>query len=346
LYQLDKNKEGQEIFEQILFNQRGPELVADAMQLSLWQPYKKIFNRLQETVPFYGNRIGNSNDNENENGNENAIRGQQGSLQNYELWFESYYRSENISHDSFADNYMNTRVGMLTGIESRLQQTIRAGLFLGYGKPQVSNNIGRIDADDFIFGVYSRVQITPESFLNTFFAYGNQEYEYRHNNSRSRYDGDAIYASIELFRYSLRKSKLQLIPLFAVDFQKAWSDGFVAADTAQKIEKSSAGQTMLRMGLNAKYQLSGIMNFRTRLQYGVQVGGEVYGSVRTSFLSNPGESRTLTGVNLGRNIFNAGVGIDIYNTKSKHSRLFADYDIDLGERSTAHTAQLGLVTTW
>jgi hypothetical protein len=190
------------------------------------------------------------------------------------------------------------------------------------------------------------VQFGQKSFLNTFFAYGNQEYEYRHNNNRSRYDGDAIYASIELFRHSLQKIKLQLTPLFAVDFQKAWSDNFIAADTAQKIERSSVGQTVLRIGLNSKFQSSDMINFRTRLQYGVQIGGDLYGAVRTSFLSNPGESRTLTGVNLGRNMFNVGVGIDIRNIKSQHSRLFADYDLDLGERSTAHTAQLGIVTTF
>ncbi|MDR1269893.1 MAG: autotransporter outer membrane beta-barrel domain-containing protein [Planctomycetaceae bacterium] len=157
---------------------------------------------------------------------------------------------------------------------------------------------------------------------------------------------NAVYASIEFFRHSLQKSKLQLTPLFAVDFQKAWSDNFIAADTAQKIERSSVGQTVLRIGLNSKFQSSDMINLRTRLQYGVQIGGNLYGAVRTSFLSNPGESRTLTGVNLGRNMFNVGVGFDIRNIKSQHSRLFADYDLDLGERSTAHTAQLGIVTTF
>jgi hypothetical protein len=154
-----------------------------------------------------------------------------------------------------------------------------------------------------------------------------------------------MYASIELFQTLLRKNGLQLIPLFAVDFQKSWSDGFTIADTAQKIDKNSLDQTVLRIGLNSKFQPADRLNFRTRLQYGVQVGGDLYGSARTSFVGTPNESRVLTGVNLGRNMFNVGIGTDIY-TVTKRTRLFADYDLDLGERSTAHTAQLGIVTTW
>jgi hypothetical protein len=45
-------------------------------------------------------------------------------------------------------------------------------------------------------------------------------------------------------------------------------------------------------------------------------------------------------------MFNVGIGTDIYSSNSKRLKLFADYDLDLGERSTAHTGQLGFVTTW
>jgi uncharacterized protein with beta-barrel porin domain len=80
---------------------------------------------------------------------------------------------------------------------------------------------------------------------------------------------------------------------------------------------------------------------RTRLQYGYQVAGDLYG-VSKSIIG--GSTQTFRGVNLGRNTFNAGIGGDIPLTKS--SRLFADYDFNLGERSTSHTGQIGFVTNW
>ncbi|MDR2705060.1 MAG: autotransporter domain-containing protein, partial [Planctomycetaceae bacterium] len=340
LYGLENNEQGQEQFKQILLSQLGPELAADAMQLSLWKPYLKIFNRLHDTGDLY------NISSEVRNESENEVRGQHGTKRKYDLWFEGYYRNENIAKDSFAGKYQSARGGMLTGIESYRQRSIKTGVFFGYGKPRVFNEIGRIEANDLTFGVYSRFRFGQQSFLNAFFAYGNQDYEYRHNNYRTSYNGESIYASIEIFRTSLQKSNSQLIPLFAIDFQKAWADGFTAQDTAQKIDRSKLDQMVLRMGLNSKFQPKDFVHFRTRLQYGVQVNGETYGSAKTSFLSNPGESRTLTGVNLGRNMFNVGVGFDLYSTKSKNVRIFADYDFDLGERSNAHTGQLGLVTTW
>jgi autotransporter-associated beta strand protein len=328
LYSLHSNE--QDKFVQILFNQLGPELAADALQLSLWQPTTKIFNRLHEIGSLY----------------ENSFRGQCGTSLNYELWFEGFYRSENVSHDAFAGSYKSTRGGLLTGIESRLDQAIRGGFFFGYSNPRVANSIGRVEADDITFGAYSRIQFGYNTFLNTAIAYGSQDYQYRHNISRNSYSGDAMYASIELFRSVLWKNNLQLAPLLAVDFQKAWSDGFTTADTNQVIAKSSLDQTVLRIGLNSQWQPTYLLNFRTRLQYGLQIGGDLYGSVKTSYLATPDQNHTLTSVNLGKNRLNLGFGTDIYTSNNKRTRLFADYDLDLGERSTAHTGQFGFITNW
>jgi hypothetical protein len=45
-------------------------------------------------------------------------------------------------------------------------------------------------------------------------------------------------------------------------------------------------------------------------------------------------------------MLNIGIGADLYTTANKHTRVFADYDFDLGKHSTAHTGQFGFVTTW
>ena len=69
----------------------------------------------------------------------------------------------------------------------------------------------------------------------------------------------------------------------------------------------------------------------------------MYGSVKTSFTGGSNYV-TLKGVNVGRNRLNAGIGADIYSI-NKSSKLFSDYEFDLGERSTAHTIQLSFITT-
>jgi hypothetical protein len=93
-------------------------------------------------------------------------------------------------------------------------------------------------------------------------------------------------------------------------------------------------QTVLRVGVNSNYK-----NLRTRLQYGYQVSGDCYGISRTSITG--GNNRVLTGVNLGRHTLNAGLGGDF--KIGKRTKLFADYDFNLGEHSNAHSGQFGFV---
>ncbi|MDR1290154.1 MAG: autotransporter outer membrane beta-barrel domain-containing protein, partial [Planctomycetaceae bacterium] len=123
-------------------------------------------------------------------------------------------------------------------------------------------------------------------------------------------------------------------PLFAIDFQKAWSDGFKTnAYIPLTVNKGDIDQTVLRVGVNSNYK-----NLRTRLQYGYQIAGDHYGISRTSITSG---NRILTGVNLGRHTFNAGLGGDF--KIGNRTKLFADYDLDLGKHSTNHTGQFGFV---
>ncbi|MDR1484234.1 MAG: autotransporter outer membrane beta-barrel domain-containing protein, partial [Planctomycetaceae bacterium] len=126
-------------------------------------------------------------------------------------------------------------------------------------------------------------------------------------------------------------------PLAALDFQKSWTDGFNVnvSGLPLSVGKSDLEQTILRFGINAGYK-----NLRTRLQYGYQVSGDLYGISRTSIGAN--NTRPITGANLGRNTLNIGFGGDF--KIGKRTKLFADYDFDLGEHANAHTGQFGFVT--
>jgi uncharacterized protein with beta-barrel porin domain len=125
--------------------------------------------------------------------------------------------------------------------------------------------------------------------------------------------------------------------LFAIDFQKAWSDGFNVnvSNIPLTVSNSDIEQTILRVGINSSYK-----NFRSRLQYGYLVGGDLRGISRASITGGT-NNRLITGANLGRHNLNVGLGGDF--KISKNTKLFADYDFDLGENSTAHTGQFGLM---
>jgi hypothetical protein len=142
----------------------------------------------------------------------------------------------------------------------------------------------------------------------------------------------------------------QLIPLVAIDFQKAWTDAFVEGDLSNpnffdlRIGKSNIDQTILRIGLNSKLLPTQQIQVRTRFQYGLQVAGDLYASANTSFIVNPTISQNLRSVRRGRNNLNIGFGTDLY-TASDSTKFFLDYDYNYNKYSNAHSFQIGLVTT-
>ncbi len=331
-----------------LLGSLGGELAADAQTMALWRPWRPVYDRM------YDVREANSG----------FYRAQSpcksgGLIQHIacrdrgtrEFWGEGYYLGENVSGDRNANGYDATRGGVIVGVDQRLGRDSLGGFTFAYGNPHISNAIGKVEANDYTLGLYSRIHLAHRLYANTYLGYGHQEYSYRRyavGPDKTKYDGNAMYASIELFR-PIGYNHLTLFPLMAVDFQKAWIDGFTETPPSPSqisVAKSDVDQTVLRVGFNSKYAKGERINIRSQLQYGYQVGGDTQGATLTSLAVNPGDSRMLTGVNLGRNMFNAGIGSDLLLTTGKRTRLFMDYDFDLGERATAHTGQLGCSTIW
>ncbi|MDR1478899.1 MAG: autotransporter domain-containing protein [Planctomycetaceae bacterium] len=148
---------------------------------------------------------------------------------------------------------------------------------------------------DCTFGVYSRLKIFG-IYANTFLGYGSQNYQLRQTqNQHTKFNGDSMYASLELFKPIYLRNNISVSPLLAIDFQKSWSDGFNTNNIVPlTVKKGEMDQTILQLGFNSNYK-----NWRTRLQYGYQI--------------------------------------------NNRTKLFADYDLDLGEHATAHTEQFGFV---
>jgi autotransporter-associated beta strand protein len=351
LYSLDTHEQLEELIRPLLV----AEIAADAHNIPLHHPYFHVFNHLS-TLPLNNFRNVNNSRSANFNGNFNGIlRGQspcspinRQANTKREFWFEGYYRSEKIGGDSNALGYKTTHGGMMIGVDRVIGNRLTSGLVFGYGNPHIQHSVGRIEADDYTFGVYTRAKLSTvsEIYANAFLGYGNQHYELRQNftniNTNTKYNGDSFYASLELYKSIRLRNKIILSPLIALDFQKARSDGFNVNVTGLPLSvgKNDLEQTVLRVGVNSSYK-----NLRTRLQYGYQVGGDLYSISRTSIIgNNNNNNRVLKSSNLGRNTLNLGFGGDF--KIGKRTNLFADYDFDLGEHSQSHTGQFGLVFTF
>jgi outer membrane autotransporter protein len=339
LHSLDTREQLEGLVKSLL----APELAAEAIALPLNNPYFRIFHHVNN-LPI-NNNLRNVNSQSTNSGA--TFRGQSAcspiecnvERNKYELWFEGYYQGGETRGDANALSYKTSRGGMMVGADQYFDDGLLLGLIFGYGNPQVYNSVGKIEADDYTFGVYSRIKIFG-IYTNTFVGYGNQNYQLRQNitnpNQHTNYNGDSFYASLELFQPINLRNDLSISPLFAIDFQKAWSDGFKTnAYIPLTVNKGDIDQTILRIGVNSNYK-----NLRTRLQYGYQIAGDFYGISRTSITGNNG-NRILSGVNLGRHSLNAGLGGDF--RIGNRTNLFADYDLDLGKLSTNHTGQFGFV---
>jgi outer membrane autotransporter protein len=262
----------------------------------------------------------------------------------YDFWAEGNYQREFVDYDASAWDYDVSRGGLMVGMDVKLGDRMTTGFVFGYGNPHVSNTIGKIAADDIMFGIYSGFRTYFGCTLNTYLGYGVQNFTYKHNLSEATYGGDAAYLSAELSRPFQCGIFGQLTPLFALDYQKTWTDGFITPDTQQIIDKNDLNQFVLRFGLNSKIAPIQQLNIRTRLHYGYQVAGDTFGSATTAFQLNPETKQTLTSVNRGRNRLDIGIGTDLY-TFDRRTRFFIDYNFTYGNKATAHTTQFGLVST-
>ncbi|MDR2439952.1 MAG: autotransporter domain-containing protein, partial [Planctomycetaceae bacterium] len=342
LYSLDNREQLENLIRPLLVT----EVAAEADNLPMHHPYFHVFNHLAN-LPLNNFRNVNNSRSANFNG---IVRGQspcspinRRENTKREFWFEGYYRSEKIDGNANALGYKTSHGGLMIGVDQVIGNRLMTGLVFGYGNPHVQHSAGQIEADDYTLGLYSRLKLSnvSEIYLNSFVGYGNQHYELRQNftNSNTNYNGDSFYASLELYRSFHLRNKIILSPLIAIDFQKAWSEGFKVnvTDLPLSVNKNDLDQTVLRIGVNSSYK-----NLRTRLQYGYQVAGDLYSISRTSITgNNTNNNRIITGVHLGRNTLNLGFGGDFKT--GKRTKLFADYDFDLGEHSTSHTGQFGFV---
>jgi outer membrane autotransporter protein len=312
----------------------GGELVANSRFLALSNPQYRVFDHLRSfdrSAPV-------------------GMLGQGGFRAmsfHYDLWFEGNFRSDQVKEDDDSWGYDVERGGIFVGMDAKFGDRIISGLVFNYGNPHISNRIGKITADDIAFGIYSRFKVFWECSINVFLGYGVQNYKYNNGGNNTDYSGDALYASMEITRTLPMYAYGLLIPVFAIDFQKSWTDAFAEAtlnDFALNVGKGDIDQAMLRFGVNAKMMPTRQFHLRTKLQYSLQVAGDLYATAPTSFIINPTITQNLQSVKRGRNNLNIGIGTDIY-TIDELTKFFIDYDYTYNKQVNSHALQIGVITT-
>ena len=318
----------EEQLQDILRNALAGELAGNALRMAMYQPAHSVFRYLDTTAPLRtpfqarGARM----------------RGQV--REGYHAWFNPYGQAEHAKRDADTfDGYNMTRYGFHLGGDVEIYNCAVAGAVFGYAAPSVKSDLGKITANDYTGGLYFRMPTVWEVIVNMMLGFGKQEYTYHNSSEKSTFYGRSLFGSVELSRpWSLSNNRLT--PLIALDFQSAVMNDFMAYDPALGgilIQPEDLSSAVLRVGL-----LNEVWRLRTRLQYMRQIAGDDVGFSQTT-VGGLATTR-VRGTQWGKDWLNVGIGGELL--KTRHWRIFADYNFDLGKHTTSHLGSLNSVFTW
>jgi len=308
-----------------LRNALAGELAGNAFRIAMHQPASSVFRHL-DTVASLRSPF--------------TTRGQV--REGFHVWFNPYGQAERAKSDAATfDGYNLSRYGFHLGGDIEIYNRIVFGTFFGYAAPNVKSELGKISANDYTAGLYFRMPTVWEVVVNMMIGFGSQDYSYRHAFSRADFNGSSLFASMELSR-PVPILTGRLTPLVALDFQTVMMDSFVIRDPILGgilIEPEDLSSAIFRVGL-----LGEMWKLRTRLQYMRQIAGEDTVYSQTSMLSDLASTTQIRGTQWGKDWLNIGLGGELW--KTRHWRISADYNFDLGKRTTSHLGSLNTVLTW
>ena len=306
------------------------ELVGNAARFALQQPAYTVFRHLDHVAPLrspFARR---------------TARGQV--REGCNVWFNAFGQGEQAEKDGTTfDDYTMSRYGFHLGGDIEIYRQAVAGVLFGYASPYVKSDLGRISANDYTAGLYLRMPLDNELFLNAMAGFGNQDYSYKSGTSDSNFRGNSFFANLELLR-PFSFSGYKMTPLVAVDFQSVEMDDFSIydpiIDVNLRVAPGKLSSTAVRAGL-----LGEIWRFRTRVQYMRQIAGDDFILSRTTVMGDElAAAARVRGTQWGKDWLNAGIGGELLSTQ--HWQIFADYNFDLGRRTTSHLGSLNTVLRW
>ena len=302
------------------------ELAGNAFRFAMLQPSQTVFRHLDDVAPLRS-PFTNS-------------RGQV--REGFNVWFNPFGQAEHAKGetDTF-DGYNLARYGFHLGGDIEIYSHAVAGVLFGYTAPDVKSDLGKISANDYTAGLYFRTPTVWDIVTNMMIGFGSQDYVYKNGFGNSKFRGNSLFASVELSR-PLPLPICRLTPLIAMDFQSATMDSFIVADPVLggvAIEPEDLSQAMVRVGL-----LGNFWRVRTRMQYIRQIAGEDFVSSQTTLVGDLSAATQVRGTQWGKDWLNIGIGGELLATR--HWRIFADYNFDMGKQTTAHLGSLNTILRW
>ena len=268
------------------------------------------------------------------------------------VWATPYYTESDYRSDGNAGAYSVHSVGFQAGINQKIDQKTAVGVFFGYGRPEMKQGWDNVDMDDFTIGLTAGGMITSKLEMKAVVAGGFQNYSMRRymnpqllgtvGNTNpmlsSDFDGNTLFASIELARPVYLNTGALIRPLVAFESENVWQQGFReqgGSIYALEFDKVYNDRTFVRTGLDAEI---GARSFTLlgRAFYSHQLGGSAYSRNDIRFLGGKNGFEQVRGVDLERNFATLGAGGKFNLNPRKTQTIAGNYDATISAKSTSH----------
>lgn len=330
----------------ILDNLTG-DLTANAGMMALKKPWRNPFNRLSL-----------------EQGGCSPCGATKVSYKR-QLWGEFYGRYDDVRYDGNAHPFTVNRYGVVVGVDQKLSRRSIVGISFNYSDPRLRQNTGKVEMDDYEIGLYGMTKFGGNYQMKLYAGYSHQRYDVDrrvyipgtdnfaalHERFKSKTDGNAFSASVELTRPIRYRSNLLLLPTIAFDFEQAWMKGYSEKGglTALKYDDSTLERMMFRFGLGTEYAVRKNLDLKTRIQYATQVNSIEYPRIDVQFINATLPTQRdadIWGSRIGRDYLNLGIGLDWQLNARRTTKLYINYDADVYKHATVHAGEVGLVRQW
>jgi uncharacterized protein with beta-barrel porin domain len=321
-------------------NQLHGDLTANALYMAFKEPWRAPFNRLQlfsapEAPP-------------------SASADAEG-LPYPRVWAELVARYERVGSDGDGHGFTMRRTGGSLGVDRQISPDAVVGAAFRYTNPRLSQATGTATADDAEIGVYGLTRLPNGLDMKMYLGWSHQDYTFKRTVSLPGYSdllrgstgGEAVAASVEVIRPFEWRSDVRLFPLAALDYEKAWMDGYreSGGQAALAYDGFSMDRLTFRFGLDGDWQYDDQLALNFRVQDLVRITGPNHPSVDVRFAA-AGPSAEIWGTQDGRNLINLGLGADWKIGGLDETRFYMNYDTKFNNRTTIHTGEAGLMITW
>ena len=154
----------------------------------------------------------------------------------------------------------------------------------------------------------------------------------------SSFDGNTLFASVELARPIYLNTGVMIRPLVAFESENVWQQGFRergGSIYALEFDGVHNDRTFVRTGLNAEI---GARNFTLlgRAFYSHQLGGTAFSQGASRFAVGGNDFERVRGIDLERNFATLGAGGQFYLNPRKTQTIAGNYDATISAKSTSH----------